>query len=144
MKKVIIYKWNKVNQIKVHKVEDVNEYRKVMNILYEQDKEYFLIGEIDLEKELSYLQVVSFFNKVLEICYPQCPVCLCGELKPIATKHFECIIKMRNSLFVDSYIINLTNEFYNMLELFFKDCGFKIKDYNNTRNTFWYEMEEVK
>ena len=144
MKRVIIYRWNKMNQIKVHKVDDVDEYRKVRNILYEQDKEYFLIGEIDFEKELSYLQVVAFFNTILEKYYTQCPVCLYGKLKPIATNHFECNIKMKDNLFVDSYIINLTNEFYNMLEMFFKDCGFKIKDYNNTRNTFWYEMKEVE
>lgn len=149
MKKAIIYRWNKMNEIKVHMVNDKAEYSRVMNLLYEceRDKVYFLIGELNLENEHCYIEVISFFNTVLEKYFPQCPVCLCGKLNPVtnhfavATNHFECTIEMKYNLFVDSYIINLTNEFYNMLEMFFKDCGFKIKDYNNTRNIFWFEKE---
>ena len=141
MKKAIIYRWNKMNEIKVHMVNDKEEYSRVMNLLYECDKDYFLIGELNLENECCYLEVISFFNTVLERYFPQCPVCLCGKLSPIDTNHFECTIEMKDNLFVDSYIINLTDEFYHMLEMFFKDCGFKIKNYNNTRNTFWFEKE---
>jgi hypothetical protein len=40
--------------------------------------------------------------------------------------------------FIDSYILNLNNKFYEILEEFFKErCGISELIYNNTKSVFW-------
>lgn len=52
------------------------------------------------------------------------------------TENPQCQIVPANSLFIDSSIINLTSDFYSMLENFFTKRGVEIS-YNNTRSIFW-------
>lgn len=48
----------------------------------------------------------------------------------------ECEIILSNDMFIKSSIINLTEEFYNVLEKFFDKRGIKLS-YNNTGSIFW-------
>lgn len=43
-----------------------------------------------------------------------------------------------NDAYIDSYIINLTREFYDYLDSFFEAYGIKLR-YNNTRSCCWSE-----
>lgn len=47
-----------------------------------------------------------------------------------------CDIILANNFFIESYILNLSDEFYEMLEKFFKKYGITLS-YNNNRSTFW-------
>lgn len=51
---------------------------------------------------------------------------------PIAT------IVPANDKYIDSYIINPTDEFYSLLDDFFKEKEIELT-YNNTKSTFWSE-----
>lgn len=48
----------------------------------------------------------------------------------------SCEIIPSNDLFIDSSIINLTKDFYRVLDSFFEGRGIELK-YNNTGNIFW-------
>lgn len=48
-----------------------------------------------------------------------------------------CEIVPKNNKYIDSSIINLTNEFYQILENFFKSFYSIELSYNNTRSSFW-------
>ena len=48
----------------------------------------------------------------------------------------ECQIVPSSDMFIQSSIINLTNEFYKILEEFFSKRGIELS-YNNTGSTFW-------
>lgn len=47
-----------------------------------------------------------------------------------------CNIIVANSLFIDSYIFNLTDDFYQALENYFDKYEIKLS-YNNTKSCFW-------
>lgn len=48
-----------------------------------------------------------------------------------------CEIVPKNNKYIDSSIINLNNEFYQILENFFKSFYSIELSYNNTRSSFW-------
>lgn len=48
----------------------------------------------------------------------------------------RCKVVPSNDTFIRSSIINLTDDFYKMLEAFFNERGVKLH-YNNDRTIFW-------
>ena len=52
----------------------------------------------------------------------------------------SCEIVPANSKFIESSIINVTDEFYKFLEDFFKERGI-VLTYNNTGSVFWSKNE---
>lgn len=57
------------------------------------------------------------------------------HIKPFDTP--ACEVVVANNTFIHSSIINLTDEFYDIMEEFFKDKGVSLINYNNTRTIFW-------
>lgn len=138
MNTVIVYCWNPTSEIRTYKVTDEKEFYRVKELTRE-DENYGYIGEIDLHYEYSKFTVIRIFNHILETI--MCPFVL--MFSGTSCNRYEIHIELRSSIFVDSYILNLNDRFYKMMESFFEDCEFKITDYNNTRNVFWFTKKEV-
>lgn len=77
-------------------------------------------------------EMVTDFNKTLENL--DCSFRL--KFKSGVCRNSECEIVPSNDMFIQNSIINLTEEFYKVLEDFFNKRGIKLS-YNNTGSTFW-------
>lgn len=76
--------------------------------------------------------MVTIFNSMLENLNCSFRLCFEDEMSGNAAYH----IVPANDMFIHSSIINLTDEFYKVLEDFFYKRGIELT-YNNTKSTFW-------
>ncbi len=74
--------------------------------------------------------MMTDFNQTLE------NLNCCFRLKFIKEVNPICEIVPANDMFIHSSIINLTDEFYQILNDFFKKRGIELT-YNNTGSIFW-------
>jgi hypothetical protein len=137
MKKVIIYIF--VSEVKTVTVDDKTEYDRIMNIFYNDEKKYKLIGEINLENNNCHQTMIITFNKILKDYYKTPFIVTCCCFTNADDESIEAKIELRDTMFVYAHTLTLENIFYEMMESFFKDCGFEITDYNNNKNVFWFK-----
>lgn len=79
------------------------------------------------------MEMVTKFNKVLRGL--NCIFKL--DLRSAASgENTQCEIVPLSNMFLKSSILNPTDEFFTMLEIFFSELGIKLH-YNNTKTIFW-------
>ena len=52
-------------------------------------------------------------------------------------RNILCNIRLVETKYIDTYIVNPTKEFYTMIENYFTEKGLTRINYNNTKSTFW-------
>lgn len=77
-------------------------------------------------------EMVKEFNQALETM--NCSLRL--KLREDMGGNNNCDIVIANDMFVKSFILNLTDKFYETLENFFAKYRIELS-YNNTGSTFW-------
>lgn len=78
--------------------------------------------------------MVTVFNQTLENL--NCSFRLEFDNKTIGFGNPTCQIVPSNNIFIESSIINVTKEFYKVLEEFFTKRGIELS-YNNDGSIFW-------
>ena len=78
--------------------------------------------------------MVAAFNRTLENL--NCSFKLKFDDKTIGFGNTTCQVVPSNDMFIHSSIINLTDEFYKVLEEYFRKRGIELS-YNNDGSIFW-------
>lgn len=88
--------------------------------------------KLEENKKIINLQILGEFNSLMRRIHGANISLEFGD--KIINQTFKIVLT--NNKFIDDYIINLSEDFYKLLILHFKNHGINIK-FNNTRTTFW-------
>ena len=139
MKKYYVYKMNNSNTIKTYLAEDDTDMQRV-DALLEDTTMYTTIYTFtdehpaDLLFEFTRVAV----NKILE----EIGVGVRYEKDTMSNETSACWkLCLTNNLFMDSYILNMNNDFYYFIEELLHKFNFKVS-YNNTRSYIFVRYKE--
>lgn len=133
MKKYYCYLWKKMDEIVIHAADTEKEIKRIDNLFKDTEK-YTVIGTAnDTDDEETFMKkVINTLNEMLNQL--RCNVLFTKDSISDRTTNAYCYdIKLANSKFMDSYILNMTDDFYRIIENAFTKFDLKFS-YNNTRS----------
>ena len=137
MTKYFIYRFKATNEIKVYLAETDDDAGRVANILKDPDSGYENIHTFQ-DTEMIYTNLTIGLNRMLNAL--NAPVIFTRD--KISTDDILCLnVKLANGMFVDSCILNMSNEFWAIIEDVLTTFKFKFS-YNNTRSCIFIQKGE--
>ena len=141
MKKYYVYKMNKSNTIKTYLATDEKDIERVDTLLQETavyTTIYTFTDEHSADLLFEFVRVAV--NKILA----ELGVGVRYEKDDMSTETSACWkLCLTNDLFMDSYILNMNNDFYYFIEDILYTFKFK-PSYNNTRSYIFVRFKEEK
>lgn len=137
MKKYFIYKNKKTNEIKVYLAKTDADIERVTNILKDENNEYMNIHTFS-DNDMFFTLLTAAINRMLnEIRSP-----VLFRRDRISTDRRVCLnVALGNSMFVDSCILNMSDEFWAIIEDVLTTFELNY-DYNNTRSCIFISKKE--
>lgn len=133
MKKYYCYLWKKMDEINFYTAETDDDIKRCDELLA-NEKDYTVIGVCrDTDDEETFMmKFIITLNRMLN--HLGCNVIFTKSSISDKTTNTYCYdIKLANSKFMDSYILNMSDDFYRIIEAAFTKFDLKFS-YNNTRS----------
>ena len=133
MKKYYCYLWKKMDEIVIHAADTEKEIKRIDNLFKDTEK-YAVIGTAnDTDDEETFMmKFIIILNRMLNQL--GCDARFTKDSISDKTTNTYCYdIKLANSKFMDSYILNMSEEFFRVIEDAFTKFDLKFS-YNNTRS----------
>ena len=133
MKKYYCYLWKKMDEINFYTAETEDDIKRCDELLA-NEKDYTVIGvcrDTD-SNDIFMTRFIYMMNKMMETL--GCSIAFWKDSISDEMANTYCYdIKLANSKFMNSYILNMTDEFYKIIEYAFTKFDLTFK-YNNTRS----------
>lgn len=134
MKKYFIYRYRDTNEIKVHLSKTEWDAERVKNIIKNELDKHGLHRYENIhtfsDNDMFFAMLTVGLNRMLNKL--NAPIIFTKD--KISTDRRICLnVKLANSMFVDSCILNMTNEFWNIIEDVITTFELDFS-YNNTRS----------
>lgn len=133
MKKYYCYLWKKMDEINFYTAETEDDIKRCDELLA-NEKDYTVIGvcrDTDGE-EIFMTRFIYMMNKMMETL--GCNIAFWKDsISDKMTNTYCYDIKLKNSKFMNSYILNMSDDFYRIIENAFTKFDLKFS-YNNTRS----------
>lgn len=137
MRKYFIYRFKATNEIKVYLAKTDDDVERVTNILKDPNSGYENIHTFQ-DTEMIYTTLTIGINRMLNVL--NAPVIFTRD--KISTDDILCLnVKLANSSFIDNYNLNMSNEFWAIIEDVLTTFEFKFS-YNNTRSCIFIRKGE--
>lgn len=133
MKKYYCYLWKKMDEINFYTAETEDDIKRCDELLA-NEKDYTVIGVCrDTDDEETFMmKFIITLNRMLNQL--GCNVLFTKSFISDKTTNTYCYdIKLANSKFMNSYILNMSDDFYRIIEAAFTKFDLKFS-YNNTRS----------
>lgn len=138
-KSYVVYKFNPADEIKIVSSDSGSEFEGTVNDLFEAFDKYshittvraYRVGGDDSKFIYDVMQAV---NRIMD----ELGLCVTFEKDESFGNCYE--IKLKNQKYIDSYIINMSNEFFRLIEDMFTKFDLKFR-YNNTRRYVFLECK---
>lgn len=138
-KSYVVYKFNPTDEIKIVSSDSGSEFEGTVNDLFEAFDKYSHIAtvrayRVDGDDSKFIYDVMQAVNIIMD----ELGLCVTFEKDESFGNCYE--IKLKNQKYIDSYIINMSNEFFRLIEDMFTKFDLKFK-YNNTRRYVFLECK---
>jgi len=133
MKKYYCYLWKKMDEINFYTAETDDDIKRCDELLA-NEKDYTVIGVCrDTDSEDIFMtRFIHMMNKMMETL--GCNIAFWNNSISNEMENTYCYdIKLKNSKFMDSYILNMSDDFYRIIEAAFAKFDLTFR-YNNTRS----------
>ena len=136
-KSYVVYKFNPTCEIKIVSSDSGREFDGKLDDLFNAFDKYSHIATVHVYRvgrdESKFIDdVIQAMNKIMD----ELDLCITFEKDESFGNCYE--IKLKNQKYIDSYIINMSNEFFRLIEGMFTKFDLKFK-YNNTRRYVFLE-----
>jgi hypothetical protein len=138
-KSYVVYKFDPTGEIKIVSSDTGDEFEGTLDDLFNTFDKYSHIATVRAYRvdrnDFKFIDdVIQAVNKIMT----ELDLCIAFEKDEAFGNCYE--IKLKNQKYIDSYIINMSNEFFKLIEDIFKKFDLKFK-YNNTRRYVFLECK---
>ena len=137
----IFYKFAPNDEIRCHLCENDAEFSEKMQILKNDGDRYRLITGFNVNENNLWFDVVATINIVLNEL--GIGMCIEHRREEDDEKSIGFEIVLRNTMYIESYVLHPSDSFYRLLELLLADIGVQFEEYSSSGRFFWIKREVV-
>ena len=137
----IFYKFVPNDEIRCHLCENDAEFSEKMQILKNDGDRYRLITGFNVNENNLWFDVVATINIVLNEL--GIGMCIEHRREEDDEKSIGFEIVLRNTMYIESYVLHPSDNFYRLLEMLLADMGVQFEEYSSSGRFFWIKREVV-
>ena len=137
----IFYKFVPNGVIKCHLCENDAEFSEKMQILKNDGDRYQLITGFNVDENNLWFDVMATINIVLNEL--GIGMCIEHRREEDDEKSIGFEIVLRNTMYIESYVLHPSDSFYKLLEMLLADIGVQFEEYSSSGRFFWIKREVV-